>query len=389
MRMATTNTMARILISSGMIAASTPTAYAGAWNMAGQALAGGSYDDNLRLASANQVADESVMADVSGAFSYQDDAFLLRLNPRVLAVRYDSEREFNRTEQYLTAQTQKTYETGSLSASLSGTQDTTLTSELGLTGLSEVNKKHRVGVITMAGSRNMTERVAVSAQAYASASRYLDAQQSGLVDYNYGSASLSASYDLTRRSNVELQTSAGQLKVPDSAAYDKVNLSATLGYRVQLAPRWRAELSLGPSQIRTQGRTDTGSIYDASLTHDSELTTFSLALTKDVTPNGFGLLSRREQFRLSLTHSLSERWVTDWSAALIRNQNVLPSGGLEQALVTYSDITGSLKWRYTPTWGIALTAAYARQRIGDVQLAAERRQVSLNITWNGLVRPLH
>jgi hypothetical protein len=382
--------MARALISSGLMVASAGTpAHAGAWSIAGQGQIGGSYDDNVRLSTVNKITDWSGVADVSAALSYQDEAFLLRLNPRLLVVQYDAARAFNRTEQYLTLQLQKTTETGSHSLSVSGTQDTTLTSELGLTGLSEVNKKHRVASVTVGSSWSLTERVDVGAQLYASASRYLDAQQTGLIDYNYGSALISASYDWTTRSRFTLQASAGQLQVPDIASYDKVNLSATLGYRVQLAPRWRAELSLGPSQIRTAGQAANGSVYNASLTHEAELTSLNLAVSKDVTPNGFGLLSRREQIRLGLTRTLSERWVTDWSAAVIRNQNVLPAGSVAQQAVTYADLTGSLRWRITPTWGMALSAGYTRQRISSLQPAAERQQAALNVTWNGLARPLN
>lgn len=384
------STMARILMSSGLIAATAaPVAQAGVWNVVGQGSLGVNYDDNVRLSSSNQVADWSGVADASGSLSYQDDAFLFQVSPRVLAARYDVEHTSNRTEEYLTLLAQKTTETGNASVSLSGTQDTTLTSELGLTGLSDVNKKHRVGSVTMENSWNLTERIVASTQVYASASRYLDAQLTGLVDYNYGSGVVSASYDWTERSSFTLQASAGKLQVPDIEAYDKVNLSVTLGYRARLASQWNVALSFGPSKIRTEGRTDTGTVYNASLTHDAELMHINLSVNRDVTPNGFGLLSRREQIRLGLTRELGARWVTDWSATVSRNQNVLPAGGIAQDAVTYADVTGNLGWRMTPTWGVALVAGYTRQRVGGSQLTAERQHAALNFTWNGLVRPLN
>lgn len=382
--------MARILMSSGLIAATaSPVAQAGVWNIAGQGSVGANYDDNVRLSSSNQVADWSGVADASGTLSYQDDAFLFQVNPRVLTARYDVEHAFNRTEEYLTLLVQKTTETGGSSVSLSGTQDTTLTSEPGFTGLSDVNKKHRVGSVTVANSWNLTERMVASTQVYASANRYLDAQLTGLVDYNYGSGVVSASYDWTERSSFTLQASIGKLQVPDIAAYDKVNMSVTLGYRVHFANKWNAELSFGPSKIRTEGRSDTGTVYNASLIHDAELTHINLSVDRDVTPNGYGLLSRREQLRFGLTRELSARWVTDWSATVSRNQNVLPAGGIAQDAVNYADVTGNLGWRMTPTWSVALVAGYTRQRISNVQLAAERQHIALNLTWNGLVRPLH
>ena len=389
MRMHLANSMARILMSSGLMVAGTSTvAHAGVWNVAGQGSIGASHDDNVRLSTQNPIADWSGIADVAGVLSYQDDAVLFSATPRLLAIRYDLDRAYNRTEQYLTLQAQKTTETGSSNLSLSGTQDTTLTSEPGLTGLAEVNKQRRLAALTVGGARNLSERFALNGQLSASASRYVDAQQTGLIDYDYGSAQFSTSYAITARSRLTLQLSAGALQVPDNESYDKVNMAATLGYRLQLAPRWRVNVSAGPSQIRTRDRDQTGEVYDATLTHDAELTSFNLSISKDVTPNGFGLFSRREQLRLSATRSLGERWAVDGSAALVRNRNVLSDLDVEQAAVNYTDLTGSVRWRITPTWDIRFSAGYARQRVGDT-LPAERQYTALNINWNGQVRALH
>jgi hypothetical protein len=350
---------------------------------------GGSYDDNVRLSNSAPVADHQFVADASGMLAYQDDAYSFRVSPRVLAVRYDNDKTLDRTEPSLLLQGTQSTETGETSLSFSGTQDTTLTSELGLTGLSDVNKRHRLGSLTIARSWSAAERVSVGTQLFASASRYLDAEFTGLVDYNYGSAVLNTSYDWTERSTVTVQASIGKLQVPDVAAYDKTNLAATLGYRVQLAPRWLAELSVGPSLIRTRGRAETGSVYNVSIKRNAEVATIDLSLTRDVTPNGLGLLSRRDQAHLGFTRTLTERWVTDWSATWIRTQNILPAGGRTQDAVQYADITGNLRWRMTPTWSVAVALGSTRQRVGHAQPTATRQHAALNVSWNGLAHTLN
>jgi hypothetical protein len=380
----------RMLISAGLITTvHTPVARAGAWSTAGQGSIGINYDSNARLSAVDEVADNSAVADVSAALSYQDDAFVFRASPRLVAVRYDHDRSLNRTEQYLTLQSQNTTEQGSGSLTVSGTQNTTLTSEPGFTDRAQVNKQHREADFSINHSRDLTERFSLSGQLTATLSRYVDAESTGLIDYDYGSAGLSSSYDWSTRSRLILQASMGKLQVPHVEAYDKTNLSATLGYRLQISPRWTTSISFGPSQIRTPDRVDNGTVYNVTLAHESLLTNFNFSLTRDVTPNGFGLLSRHEQVRLGLTRALGERWSTDWTLSASRNQNVLPEGGVEQERVTYGDLSGALRWRMTPTWSVAIAAGYSAQHLSNDAPAAERTHGSLNITWNGLTRSLH
>lgn len=383
------NRMARMLISSGLAMASTAVpVQAGVWNTAGQGQVGVNFDDNVRLTTDKPTAAWNGVADLSGQLLFQDDAFVWRLSPRVRAVRYDGERVLNRTEQYLTMSAQKKSERGSSSLSLNGTQDTTLTSELGLTGLAEVNKKHRSASVTLSNAWNLNERFNTNAQLYLSANRYLDAELTGLVDYNYGSALLSVGYNWTERSVVSLQASLGKLEVPDNAAYDKTNQAVTLGYGVQLAPRWHANISYGPSQVRTRNRSDRGTVYDAGVTRKSELSDLSLTISRDVTPTGRGSLTRREQMRLGLNQALGERWSSSWSVTAVRNRDLLPESGQTLSAVNYGDITGSLSWRMSPTWNLSLSAGYTQQRVDDGERTAERRHAALNISWNGLTRRL-
>jgi hypothetical protein len=382
--------MARIIMSSGLIAAvSAPPVHAGAWSVAGQGQLGVGYDDNVRFSSVNPVGAWNGQADVSGQLLYQDDAFLWRLSPHVQAVRYDGLQVLNRTDQYLTILTQKTTETNSTNLTLTGTRDTTLTSELGFTGLAEVNKQHHGITATVSNDWNLTERFDLSTQLYASVNHYIDAAFTGLVDYNYGSALMSADYDFTERSTLTFQASLGKLQVPDVKAYDKTTLSTSIGYAVQFAQRWHASVSVGPSQIRTQGRDQTGSVYQIAVTRKAERSDLSLSLTRDVTPNGLGQLSRRQQGQISWNTALGARWSTTWSASVTRNQNVLQGNQPAQDSVTYGDLNANLSWRLTPTWSASVAAGYSQQKLSGIALAADKRYATLGISWTGLNKTLN
>jgi hypothetical protein len=133
--MLTVNGMARVLVISGLAACGTMPVHANDWTLAAQALVKGSYDDNIRLSSINSTAAWTGVGDASAQLQFRDDTFQWQLNPRLRAVRYSGDRTLNRTEQYVTTAAQITGERSSTSLTFNGTQDTTLTSELGLTVL--------------------------------------------------------------------------------------------------------------------------------------------------------------------------------------------------------------------------------------------------------------
>ncbi len=383
------NVMTRVAVCSGLAMLSAAPVRAGDWTLAAQALATGNYDDNVRLSSRNAVASWTGAGEATAQLQFRDDTSQWQFSPRVRSVRYDSERTLDRTEYYATLAGQIAGERGALSVTLSGTQDTTLTSEPGLTGLAEANKKHRTGSATVSNRYSMSERLDFSTQVYASVNRYLDAEFTGLVDYDYGSALLGASYELSERSVLSLRFAAGKLQAPELTRLDKTNYSVNLGYSLQLGPRWRLDLSAGPSRIDTAQRIDRGSVYDATLTHRTEMMTFRFSATRDVTPTGQGLLTQREQLRLGLEKTFTPRWSVGGWTAIIRNRYLQDAGAPGQNTVTYGDVTGNLTWLITPTWQVSLSGGYTQQRTGSSQPRAERSHAGLSVSWKGLARRLN
>ena len=386
--------MARVLISSGLLmAGSAAPVYAGAWNYSGRTQLSSTYDDNILLSAGNQYAPilsaTAGAADVSGRLQFQDDTLLWQLDPRFLATRYNGEQALNHTEKFLTMLTQFTGERSINALTLTGTEDTTLTSEIGLTGLSAVNKKHRTVTANLNSTWRYNEFIDGGVQLSAYENRYFDKQGTGLVDYDYGTATVNANYRMTERSQFFLQTSVGKLQVPDLNVYDKTNLSAVLGYSTQFSQRWLGTVYYGPSQVRANGSKANGTVYSASLSRKSELTNLSMSYTRDVTPTGYGQFGRRDQVQLALNQPLSERWATNWTVTSIRTRYITATGNLELNTVNYGDVAGNLSWSISPTWTLSLTAGYTRQTVQTVTSAAERNHAALNISWNGLMHRLN
>lgn len=382
----------------GLTASVVSPVWAGAWTTSGNAQLSSSYDDNVLLTVTNPTGGWFNAADVSGRLAFEKDQLIFHVDPRLLATRYKSETDLNRTERYLTVFGQYATLQSVSSLNVTAAQDTTLTSELGLTGLSAANKRHRSESATLNTRYFFNETVDANLQLYATANRYLDAEATGLSDYNYGSAVLNANYQHSDQSAFFLQSTVGHLQVPiqqksfgfiGGSEYSKTNLSAVLGYNWLLNPLWEVTVSAGPSQVRTKTAVASGQEYSLKLTRKSELMTLDTAFNRDVTPSGYGLLSRRDRVQFVLSQPVSERWLTRWLLTSVRTRNIGNDGALDFGILDYRDFTGYIGWRYSPTWTVSLSAGYARQQTQGSDSAAGRRHAALNISWNGLPHRLY
>jgi hypothetical protein len=342
-------------------------------------------DDNVRFSVIDRESEFNAAIELGAQLGYQRGRYSWQTTPRVLLVRYERETALNRSERYLATTVSRAGERGSQSVRFDASEDTTLTSELGLTGLANVNKRHRSLNSSVSGSWQITERAVGTGQLSVAESRYFDAENTGLVNYDYGSASVAGKYSIREGSRMALSVTTSRLQVPNSPIYDKTTLSASMGLQQQFGPMWRAELSVGPSQVRrTSGPVESGVIYDLNLSRNSETVGFSLDLNRDLTPTGRGLLSRRESINLSLRRQIDERWDVSLQVYGARSHNLLPHGGLEQDALTYASGTVGVAWKMSPTWQLSCSAGYSGQKTESEQPSATRRQARINFSWNGL-----
>lgn len=379
--------MARVLLSAGAMLTANAAA-ADVWTLTGRARAGAEYDNNVRLSYTDEIATTELSAEAGATLARQGDAFSLSLEPRASSVHYVDYSELNHTDASLALRARRGSERGRFDLALTGLQDSTLTSELGSTGYTQVNKYHRSGTFTLSPSWQWTERLVAVGQFYGTVHRYVDAEFTGLVDYDYGMAASSLSYGWNERSTLAMQLSAGRLRVPDESGYDKTTYAATLTYTRQLDEHWQTVLSWGPSEIRSRTGTNRGSVYELSATRQSELFNTRAALKREVTPTGQGTLTRRDEASLGFYRALSERLSVNINGIWVRNRNVLSSGGLEVNALRYAAASAGAHWKLTPTWSVSTNIGYAQQRYSTADDTARRGQISFSVNWSGLTRTL-
>jgi hypothetical protein len=312
------------------------------------------------------------------------------ISPRLLFIEYTDRSLLDQNNQYVTLNSDLKSERTTWSANASGTRDTTLTSELGLTGLTNTNRRHESLQLALGPTVQYTERLSFGAQASWLTHHYADAQGTGLVDYHYGAVDLRTSYALTELTLLSLDLSGGQLAAPDVDNRSN-NYAANASLTSQLNEFWTATLSVGPSWVETTTDTRRGVLYDVALQHQGEWLGLTAEASRIVTPTGLGILNTQNQYVLKVSRPFTERLSANLSGLLSHTRDYGDAFNTTSHTVHYYSVLGNLQYRLAPTWSLSLDLEDRRQTATSIPgsaSAAEGYRASLGIVWTGFPKRL-
>lgn len=370
-----------------LTAMTTTSGFGAGWGNAFNARIAAGYDDNVRLSAADPQTSSNVLADLSAAFLRHGDSVDFSLNPHALLMRYPELHLLNHDDVDVNAALTQRGERFKRVASVSYLRDSTLTSERGLTGLTETNRPHETVGATFSNAVQATQRFTISGQGSWTANHYADASGTGLVDYDYGAAAINADYSLTARSSLSFDGSYGKLIVPTTDAGSR-SLAANIGWQTLLAERWKVSLSAGPIRVESDFIVDNGTGYSMSLRHESEVNAFIVSLSRDVIPTGRGVLSKRERASLSWSYNVTERLSAQATAQWIKNREVAPDFGVEFPATRYANVSSDWQWQCTPSIALYASFAWATQRQDNISDSAKGYRMNIGIAWRSLGRRL-
>jgi hypothetical protein len=362
-------------------------AHAAEWLVTPTARISTDYTDNPRLLQDDDAASAGAVSEMSASFLRRSERLELSLQPRVRFARYSDDASLDSDDQYVDARLGYVGERSQWSASLNLTRDTTLTSELGSTGFVESNRRHESLALSAGPSLQLTERLNAIAQAYVMESRYPDAEGTGLVDYQYRAMSLSSGFSYSERSTFVVTVQGGELLVPDQNTRTR-NGALRLGWKYEPFSLWTAEFSAGPAYVEAEHGEDSGAVFDASFLRQGERTTVSLTGSRELTPTGRGVLTRRDRVVLGTTHAFTQRLNGSVSVQWIRNQDLLPQAGIALYEVDYGRLELGMGWRFAEQWTLALALSGATQKYQSRADDAENYRASLSVIWKGQPRSL-
>lgn len=266
-------------------------------------------------------------------------------------------------------------------ARATATRDTTLTSELGLSGLSENKRRHESAGASLSLNWSATERLGASVGTDVQFDMY-PGEDASLVDYRYRSAHLGGSYILGPRSALSLTAQRGELAVSGSN-YESTDSALTLQYRFQPSERTSLSIAGGPSRVKGLFSTEDGETFNASLSRSGEYFTATLSGGRRIAPTGRGYLTQRDEASLDLSTNLTERLRSSLSGTYIRSKDVLAGFGFSLSEVRYRRISASLGWQFRQRWSLTVGGGYADQASRGPAAPAGGYDLRAGFNWNG------
>lgn len=308
----------------------------------------------------------------------------LELSPNVDLQRYDDPL-YDRSDYQLSAAYRHSIDEDSeFTLTANAMQDSTLTSELGTTGISFLNKEREVRGGGASYVRRMSERDTVMVGASSSSINYVDAKFTSLVDYDYTTAYAMWNTIVNDRLTLGMLVNRSESSAPSTGARDETRTIQFTG-SYQITENVKAEVALGRGHLDSQGAGDGDTrVYDLKLTGRGERWNWRAGASQSYQPTGYGVQSKQLRIDGSVSRQMSENFELALNLAGIQTDEGF--GGSNE--VTY--LRGSLNgtWRVGRAWYLQFGVAHSEQRRQLTGSSALGNVISVGIAWRGDRRPL-
>jgi hypothetical protein len=354
------------------------------WRVSPSAYVGTSYADNPRLAVTDTESSAGAVAEFKTAIQLLTERSNFSLTPRWRSSRYDNDSSLDSDDQFVNARYNWVSERTQWNSEIAVTRDSTLTSEIGLTGLVESNRRHQAVSVSVGPTFMLTERTSVGGQLYSVDNHYDDNIGTGLVDYDYRAASLFGSYALSDRSSLVVTAQGGQLTAEGFLGGTATrDASLKLSWNYQPWDLWNLLVSAGPSYADSKTGSASGQLLEFETKRRGDLWSFSANGGRSLTPTGRGVMMRRDHASLTAKRMLAERFDVTVSAQWIRSED-LPQLQADTYYVDYGRIDLTGYWRVGQNWSLALQLSGLTQERESSTERADGYRALLSMVWNGL-----
>lgn len=360
------------------------------WSETLDASANLAYDTNPALLPGSSIVDRAAQLAIDGNTQMATEVSQLTVTPRFAIIRYDQEKNLDITTGSLALAFQDTGERGQWNASALAQTDSTVTSELGQTGITNVNFRRDGYNASVGYQYSSTERLSWLLQGFGQITRYNSgAEQYGLTSYNYGGIQLGPTWSFSERLQGSLTVEADQVS-PQSGATEK-DYSASVQLKRSLTEQYTWHASAGVSRVEAQGSgAPTSAVFDVGVTWHGERVQWDLSAKRAVLPIGLGLLAREEAAALTATLAVSEHSTLNLSCSAIRTDPVSLTFYLAPGIsLNYQVYSGAAwaqaaaEWQYhfSPRWSLAAAYTRAHARNYSVSEWANGNQARINVVW--------
>jgi hypothetical protein len=334
---------------------------------------------NPALVVAERTDDRIAALTLSGRAVARTELGTLTLTPRFAVTRYDSNRTLDNNTGALQLDYARHSERSQWAISAQGLVDSTLTSELGLTGASNINRRHESANAGGSFQTSTTRKLSWFANASWIGHRYIDAFSTGLNDYQYVSAGSGAAWTFNERSQLSLVLGSDRT-LPKQGA-DQNAWSASLRWAGSWTERSSWSIQGGATRFDTAGGMATGALVELTASSASERAHWTASLRHDVSPIGYGLLVRKDQAAFNYGRNLSEHSDLGVFLNYIRSD---PPNQLQSALyhgAQYLQAGAEWRWRLTDALDLNASCSHVRARGSQVAGWATGNEARIGVVW--------
>lgn len=394
--------------------AAGPTLEAAEWVAEPSINLRGEFDDNIRLTSARHDEVWGMTLDPRLMLSRRSELLDLSVMGRLRASQYPSEDSLNTVDNFFDLAATRRLERGSVNASVSLINDTTLQDETldfdtGLT-INQIDRSERS--LTLGGEYMFNEATWLEASVSMTTLDYDDGERYGYLDYDYLTPGLRIVHQFDPQTQVFGILSHAKVEYDGDTELESKTDSLQLGAAYDITETWKVSASVGSRRTRTSSLTptlvapipglepfcgfffecqivyvptdseSTGLVYDATLTREFETGSLRLSASQSVTPSSTGTDTESTRVSLDGTHRFDAKLSAGLAVSYYQSSTV-------GDVTTNADndryrVAPSLTWRLDED--MALTTGYSYTRVkrgsaGDDNVDSNAVFISLGYTW--------
>jgi hypothetical protein len=297
------------------VAAALGAASAGApaleWQTAPTVALMSTNDDNYRMQTTTEREVSSSRLDANASITGSSDNVRLELRPRVRAINFSDDREFDRTDKFLYTSLALGGERQRVTLSADYVRDGTLTNAFDDTGFTEIDADRDRSIYALQWTAATSEYGQFSIGLNSHTVEYVDdLNASPLVDYDYAAINLAYAHRLSEQSTLTFGLSGGVLDTT-SVLGETENIGLSVAYERALSDSLTFRIGAGTYETQRPGwflgSNDRDMSFDFSLQKRWDGWSLTTSMSAAIEPSAFGVLYRREGAALSVRRQFSER----------------------------------------------------------------------------------
>jgi hypothetical protein len=377
--------MPMLSLTAAAVGMAASTAMAAEWAFQPSAQLSTQAQDNPRMLVDGGDAETSLGARAGLQASRRTETLNLTANAGAGYQRYERDVGLDRNDQQLDLALNWQGELVSWRGSASATRDTTLTSELGVTGLTQFNQRHEGYEASIGPSWQVSERLSMGSRLGWQVDRYPN-PETQLSDYRYGTAMVNAIYALSDRTTVTLVGSAGHYTAENTG---RVTDNASVSFQASYAwsPLWSITAGVGPSwsKANDSDSRERSVVYNFMVGRQLERASVSLFASRSQSPSGFGVLTEADEAGLDFEAQITERLSASVNLGLLRRKDALPAFRVDLQNLRYRRADIGVAWVLAENLKLVAGVGNKVQRLGTLagSGSAENYEARLGLSWIG------